>query len=422
MEGLRSSHFKADIIRGQAKVIRCYNCQEEGHMGRQCTKPKRPRNSAWFKEKAMLAEALESGVEIPTPPSFQIDDVDAFDSNCDEAPSASAVLMAKLSSYDSEILSEIMSLEEMMESSLIRLLSKSSKTKSWLWHQRLSHLNFGDINDLAKQGKSKKHTYKTKSDDSIQEKLYLLHMDLYGPMRIESINGKKYILVIVDDYSRFTWLKPKADTGILVGYAPAKKAYRISNKRTRLIMETIHVEFDELTTMASKQFDSGPELQLMTPVTISSGLMQNAPFSTPYVPPTKNDWDILFQPMFDEFFNPPSSVVSLVSAAAAPRPINPTGVEEHLQQAPFTDDPFLDILTLEPSSQESTSIVQPTNPPFEHIRKWTKIHSLENVIGNPSRPVSTCKQLETNAMRCFFDAFLTSIKPKNFKEVLLGSS
>ncbi|GJX93614.1 retrovirus-related pol polyprotein from transposon TNT 1-94 [Tanacetum coccineum] len=122
-----------------------------------------------------------------------------------------------------------MSLEEMMQSSLICLLSKASKTKSWLWHQRLSHLNFGAINDLAKQGlvrglpklkyqndhlcsacslgRSKKHTHKSKSDDFIQEKLYLLHMDMCSLMRIESINGKKYILVIVDDYSRFTWVK-----------------------------------------------------------------------------------------------------------------------------------------------------------------------------------------------------------------------
>ncbi|GJS08397.1 retrovirus-related pol polyprotein from transposon TNT 1-94 [Tanacetum coccineum] len=123
----------------------------------------------------------------------------------------------------------IMLLEEMMQSSLICLLSKASKIKSWLWHQRLSHLKFGAINDLAKQGlvrglpklkyqkdhlcsacslgKSKKHTHKPKSDDSIQEKLYLLYMDLCGPMRIESINGKKYILVIIDDYSWFTWVK-----------------------------------------------------------------------------------------------------------------------------------------------------------------------------------------------------------------------
>nr|GFA32470.1 retrovirus-related Pol polyprotein from transposon TNT 1-94 [Tanacetum cinerariifolium] len=68
----------------------------------------------------------------------------------------------------------------MMASSPICLLSKASKTKSWLWHRRLSHLNFGAINNLARQGL----------------KLYLLHMDLCGPMRVESINGKKYILVV----------------------------------------------------------------------------------------------------------------------------------------------------------------------------------------------------------------------------------
>ncbi|GJS99727.1 hypothetical protein Tco_0820897 [Tanacetum coccineum] len=66
-----------------------------------------PRNSAWFKEKAMLADALESGMEIPTLAAFQTDDLDAFNFDCDEAPSASAVLMAKLSSYDSKILSAV---------------------------------------------------------------------------------------------------------------------------------------------------------------------------------------------------------------------------------------------------------------------------------------------------------------------------
>nr|GEW26546.1 retrovirus-related Pol polyprotein from transposon TNT 1-94 [Tanacetum cinerariifolium] len=103
-------------------------------------------------------------------------------------------------------------------------------------------------------------------------------------------------------------LKPKADIGVFVGYAPAKKAYQIYNRQTRLIMETIYVEFDEMTTMAFKQLGSGPELQLMTLGTISLGLVQNPPSSTPSVPPTKNNWDILFQPMFDEYFNPPSSV------------------------------------------------------------------------------------------------------------------
>nr|GFA65114.1 putative ribonuclease H-like domain-containing protein [Tanacetum cinerariifolium] len=56
-------------------------------------------------------------------------------------------------------------------------------------------------------GKSKKKSHKPKSEDTNQEKLYLLHMDLCGPIRVESVNEKKYILVIVDDYSQFTWVK-----------------------------------------------------------------------------------------------------------------------------------------------------------------------------------------------------------------------
>ncbi|GJY16558.1 ribonuclease H-like domain-containing protein [Tanacetum coccineum] len=118
------------------------------------------------------------------------------------------------------------SLDDMLKSSLIYLLSKASKTKSWLWHRRLSHLNFGTLNKLAKDGlargilrlkfqkdhlcsacavgKSKKSSYQPKAKDTNQEKLHLLHMDLCGPMCVASINEKRNILVIVDDYSRFT--------------------------------------------------------------------------------------------------------------------------------------------------------------------------------------------------------------------------
>nr|GFC26452.1 integrase, catalytic region, zinc finger, CCHC-type, peptidase aspartic, catalytic [Tanacetum cinerariifolium] len=89
-------------------------------------------------------------------------------------------------------------------------------------------------------------------------------------------------------------LQPKADIGIFIGYAPTKKAFRIYNRRTRRFVETIHVDFDELTTMASEQSSLGP--------------VQNSSSSTSYVPPSRNDWDLLFQPLFDELLNPPPSV------------------------------------------------------------------------------------------------------------------
>nr|GEY42108.1 retrovirus-related Pol polyprotein from transposon TNT 1-94 [Tanacetum cinerariifolium] len=104
----------------------------------------------------------------------------------------------------------------------------ATPTKSWLWHQRLSHLNFDTINDLAKndlvsglpkfkyakeqlfpsceQGQSKRASHQVKPVSNSKQRLHLLHMDLCGPMRVESINGKRYVLVVVDDYSRYTWV------------------------------------------------------------------------------------------------------------------------------------------------------------------------------------------------------------------------
>ncbi|GKC78034.1 retrovirus-related pol polyprotein from transposon TNT 1-94, partial [Tanacetum coccineum] len=117
------------------------------------------------------------------------------------------------------------SLKDMMEASPVFLLSKASLTKSWLWHRRLNHLNFGTLNKLAQKdlvrglpklkyekehlcpscqlGKSKKSSHPLKTVNTNIEVLNTLHIDLCGPMRVESINGKKYIVVIVGDYTRF---------------------------------------------------------------------------------------------------------------------------------------------------------------------------------------------------------------------------
>ncbi|GJT81317.1 integrase, catalytic region, zinc finger, CCHC-type containing protein [Tanacetum coccineum] len=115
------------------------------------------------------------------------------------------------------------SILDMAASSPVCLMSKSSSTKSWVWHCRLSHLNFGTINDLTKhdlvdglskfkygkdhlcsaceRGNNKKAYHPPKLVLSSHSKLELLHMDLCGLVKVASINGKKYIHVIVDDYS-----------------------------------------------------------------------------------------------------------------------------------------------------------------------------------------------------------------------------
>ncbi|GJZ16739.1 retrovirus-related pol polyprotein from transposon TNT 1-94 [Tanacetum coccineum] len=129
------------------------------------------------------------------------------------------------------------SLQQTTSSTPICFMAKASPTQAWLWHQRLSHLNFDYINLLSRKdimirlsklkyvkdqlcsscklSKAKRSSFKTKVVPSSKGRLNLLHIDLCGPMRVESINGKKYILVIVDDYSRYTWtlfLRSKDET------------------------------------------------------------------------------------------------------------------------------------------------------------------------------------------------------------------
>nr|GFB67888.1 retrovirus-related Pol polyprotein from transposon TNT 1-94 [Tanacetum cinerariifolium] len=121
-------------------------------------------------------------------------------------------------------------------------------------------------------------------------------------------------------------LQPTGDTGIFGGYAPSRKGYRIYNKRTRRIMETIHVQFDELTEpMAPVHLSTGPAPNFLTPRQISSGLVPNPVPATPYAPPTNKELEILFQPMFDEYLEPPRAERPRSPAQAVQTPVNSAG-------------------------------------------------------------------------------------------------
>nr|GFB34572.1 hypothetical protein [Tanacetum cinerariifolium] len=307
----------------------------------------------------------------------------------------------------------------MASASSICLMAHASSTKSWLWHQRLSHLNFHTINDLARndlvsglpkfkyhkehicpsceQGKSKRASHPPKCVPSSRQRLHLLYMDLYGPMRIASINGKRYVLVIVDDYSCYTWahflrsedkapespviiirtdngtefknqvlkeffdsvgishqmssvrtpqqngvverrnrtlveaartmlifsraplflwaeaiatndrkdigkLGAKGDIGFFIGYFFDSCAYRIYNRRTKKIMKTMNVSFDELLAMAFEQRSSKPRLQSRTSGQISSGLdLTYAPSTITTQQPSEGELDLLFEAMYDDY-------------------------------------------------------------------------------------------------------------------------
>ncbi|GJX79153.1 retrovirus-related pol polyprotein from transposon TNT 1-94 [Tanacetum coccineum] len=219
-----------------------------------------------------------------------------------------------------------------------------------------------------------------------------------------------------DDLGKFD---AKADIGIFVGYAPAKKAFRIYNKRTRKIIETIHVTFDELTAMASEQFSSGPGLHSMNLTTSSSGLVSNPvsqqPFQEAATPRAMVLADSLVSTSIDQ--DAPSAIVPSTQEQEHSLNIY-QGFEESPKTPIFRNDPLHEDST----SQGSSSNVRQTHTPFEHLGRWTKDHPIAIVIDDPSRSVSTRKQLETDDMRCYFDAFLTSIEPKNFKQAMTEPS
>nr|GEV24299.1 hypothetical protein [Tanacetum cinerariifolium] len=127
---------------------------------------------------------------------------------------------------------------------------------------------------------------------------------------------------------RFDTLYPTVGYAVLVRifieYAPKKKAYRIYNRRTQKINETIHVDFNELTIIAFEQSSLEPALHEMTHATPNSGLVPNPPPSAMFVPPSRKEWYLVFQPVFDEFYSPPASVASLVSVVEAPAPVEST--------------------------------------------------------------------------------------------------
>nr|GFB61164.1 hypothetical protein [Tanacetum cinerariifolium] len=233
-------------------------------------------------------------------------------------------------------------------------------------------------------------------------------------------------------------LQPKADIGIFIGYAPTKKAFRIYNRCTRRIVETIHVDFDELTAMASEQSSSGPALNDMTPRTITSGLVRTSSSLTSYVPPSRNDWDLLFQLMFDELLNPPPSVVKQAAKVIAPIAkvipqvdadstvsLQDVGNDNlDMEVAHMGNDPLFGVPIPEVTSEQSSStaspqsIVQPNHPMTHHNSKWTKDHPLNNKIDQLSRP--TYKEALTQA--CWIEAMQEELNEferlETYKEAL----
>nr|GEX66980.1 hypothetical protein [Tanacetum cinerariifolium] len=405
----------------------------------------------------------------------------------------------------------------------ICLMTKATSSQAWLWHRRLSHLNFDTINLLSKNdivvgllklkfikdhlcsscelGKAKRKSFHTKLTPSTKRRLQLLHMDLCGPMRVASINGKRYVLVIVDDYSRYTWthflrskvetpktlhayfaaegilhqtsvsrtpeqngvierrnrtlveaartmlsaakvplffwakaiatacftqnrslvipqhektpyhiineripsvkfyhifgslcyivrdgenldkMKQKGDACIFVGYSTRSRAYRVFNKRTRVIVETIHVNFDKLPQMVLDHVNSDlvPECQSTTLKydSLSPGLQ------------------------CQENVTQPDMTVTTVTTADAPnqrQQQQTTPLNNHITPESTCHDPTQAPTVASTENMNQAEMVeeyaQIGNDKFINIFYTpTKDQRLEQVIGNPSQSVRTRRQI-----------------------------
>ncbi|KAJ9544590.1 hypothetical protein OSB04_024297 [Centaurea solstitialis] len=477
------------------------------------------------------------------------------------------------------------------------LFTKATKGESWLWHRRFSHQNFSDISKLAngglvkglpkltfdrdslcpacQMGKMKRSSHKSKTESSCQSPLEMLHMDLCGPMRIQSISGKKYILVMVDEYSRYTWLEflrmkseapeliikfikriqvllqlpirkirsdngtefknatldayltsvgishnfsgaytpqqngvverrnrtlveaartmlaysglpltfwaeavstacftqnrtiitkrfkktpyhiinqrvpnvkffhvfgcrcyilnnrdnlgkfdKKADEGYFLGYSLTSKTFRVYNKRTKMVMETVYVTFDETLSMTSEHSSSGLEIHSQASPTTSDSITD----------PNSSELDLLFMDAFLDICVDNEDIVlsrnPRVDIHDVPEPscVNDSGPSENICSTSNSDQaipvPSVEQSELTPDDQLEIPAIIDENDSQNNLDdlailpaqlKWTRAHPLYNVIGDVKDGVKT---RSASANYCLYKSFLSKIEPKNVSQAL----
>nr|GEY90786.1 putative ribonuclease H-like domain-containing protein [Tanacetum cinerariifolium] len=451
----------------------------------------------------------------------------------------------------------------------ICLMAKVTLSQAWLWHHRLSYLNVDTINLLSKNniviglpkvkfvkdhlcsscelGKAKQKSFQIKITPSSKTRLQLLHMDLCGPIRVESINGKKYVLVIVDDYSRYPWthllrskeetpevlidflrlvqrrlhaqvrtvrtdkgteflnkilhayfaaegiahqtaakvplffwaeaiattcftqnhslvipqhkktpyhiinnwkpsvkffqnfgslcyivkdgknldkIKEKDDACIFVGYSTQSRAYRVFNKRTRVIVETIHVNIDESPQMASEHVSSDLVQQCPTTALEHDSLcpgtqcQENVPQVAKIVT-TLNELDLLFSLMFDELLNGSAQVMLKSSAVTA---VDTPHQRLHHHKTPLnihtTTKPSCQVATQAPTIMSTENINQ-----AETILENTQVEDDDfiNIFCTPFQDRGETSSQSDGEM-CMFALTVSRTEPKNIKEAMADSA
>nr|GFA92641.1 retrovirus-related Pol polyprotein from transposon TNT 1-94 [Tanacetum cinerariifolium] len=387
-------------------------------------------------------------------------------------------------------------LQESTSSTPLCLMAKATPTQAWLWHRRLSHLNFDYINLLSKKdiviglpklkyvkdqlcsscelSKAKRSLFKSKVVPSSKGRLNLLHIDLCGPMRVASINGKKYILVIIDDFSRYTWtlfLCIEFLNKTLSAFFK-EKGIKHQTSTTRTPEQNGVVERRNHTLVeAARTMLSASKLPLFfwakaiatACYTQNRSIIIPAHGKTPYHiindrkpsikhlhifgcicyitkdgenldkmkekgirafwwdtllntdVPSQQELDFLFGPLHDEFFNAGSNLQdkqpsTIIQSTSAPSTHTYVHAEENIDHQAeegeqLQDDEF-------------------TNPLCAQAQKEAKSssHNIEQVRGNPSRPVQNRRQLAIDPEMCMYALTVSTTEPKNIKEAMADSA
>nr|GEU56729.1 retrovirus-related Pol polyprotein from transposon TNT 1-94 [Tanacetum cinerariifolium] len=292
-------------------------------------------------------------------------------------------------------------LHEMASASPICLMARASFTKSWLWHQRLSHLNFDTINDLARndlvsslpkfkyhkehlcpsseQGKSKRASHPPKPVPNSRKRLHLLHMGLCGPMRIGSINGKRYILVEAIATACFTQNRS------IIHRRFNKTPYELINGR-KLDISFLHV-FGALCYPKNDREDIGKLGAKGLDLTYASSTITTQQ-------PTEGELDLLFEAMYDDYID------------TAPTPTNSSS---HATNIPITSQ---DVDELNPNSMfDGNTFV---NPFVNSSTSASESSSSQNV--DPSNMHTN--QLRSDGDMCMYTLTISTMEPKNVKEAM----
>ncbi|KAJ9553034.1 hypothetical protein OSB04_017079, partial [Centaurea solstitialis] len=282
----------------------------------------------------------------------------------------------------------------------------------------------------CQMGKMKRSSHKSKTESSCQSPLEMIHMDLCGPMRIQSISGKKYILVMVDEYSRYTWLEflrmkseapgliikfikriqvllqlpvrkirsaytpqqngvverrnrtcyilnnrdnlgkfdKKADEGYFLGYSLTPKTFRVYNKKTKMVMETVYVTFDETMSMTSEHISSELGMTSQASTTTSDSISD----------PNSSELDLLFMDAFLDICADNEDLIlsrnPRVDIHDVPEPsiVNDSGPSENICSTSNSDQPYQ--FQVQNNLDDLAILLAQL--------KWTRAHPLYNVIGD----------------------------------------